>query len=512
MMENVLHLKAPENWINDPNGFIYYRGKYHLFYQYFPYAPVWGTMHWGHAVSDDLVHWRHLGVALFPTKKYDRNGVFSGSALEKDGEMYLYFSAVRYLKAEEENIHKSVGEQFETSQAMIVSRDGFHFDNWKGKRQILQVIRDEEVGDAANTRDPKVWYDDGTYYMVLGSTYQKKRGRALFYKSKDAVNWEYAAQCVHGGFGRILECPDLFRVGGSYVFVGSPMYLGPGEMEGLGAGKESLVEAGADGCAGDGRDVAKGYEHHAVCALAEFDKESCTLTLTGKMRCVDYGLDLYAPQTNLDETGRRVLVAWVRMPRAVESEGETAWNGMMCLPRLVEVGDGHVFFRVHPRVDAYFSERVASPSGQEIFVSQEDLDCKVDYARPYRIKTSLGEGERLDVGGYRIWLEEGCLKTDRGAVFSGIEGIHTVCGTPRLARGRDTEGCRRPDVGACGCDQGEGRRPDIEPYGRVHLDIFVEPNLIETFVNDGEYVVSNIVYGLKERIMGRVEGIWQESL
>ena len=59
MGKDTLHLKAPGNWINDPNGFIYYQGMYHLFYQYFPYAPVWGTMHWGHAVSDDLVNWEH---------------------------------------------------------------------------------------------------------------------------------------------------------------------------------------------------------------------------------------------------------------------------------------------------------------------------------------------------------------------------------------------------------------------------------------------------------------------
>ena len=92
-MKDCVHLKAPGNWSNDPNGFIYYQGEYHLFYQHFPYAPRWGTMHWGHAVSRDLVHWEHLGVALFPTKDYDRNGIFSGSALEIDGRMHLYYSA-----------------------------------------------------------------------------------------------------------------------------------------------------------------------------------------------------------------------------------------------------------------------------------------------------------------------------------------------------------------------------------------------------------------------------------
>lgn len=80
MREDIIHLKAPRGWMNDPNGFIYYKGMYHLFYQHFPYAPRWATMHWGHAVSRDLVHWEHQDVALFPTRYEDQNGCFSGSA------------------------------------------------------------------------------------------------------------------------------------------------------------------------------------------------------------------------------------------------------------------------------------------------------------------------------------------------------------------------------------------------------------------------------------------------
>lgn len=449
MMEQELHLKAPGNWMNDPNGFIYYKGKYHLFYQYFPYAPVWGTMHWGHAVSEDLVHWKHLGVALFPTKRYDENGVFSGSALEKDGELYLYFSAVRYLEAEAENIHQAAGGRLETSQAMIVSKDGFYFDNWKDKRQILPVIRDEEIADATDTRDPKVWCEDGVYYMVLGSTYQKKTGRLLFYRSEDAVNWSYVSQYRSKRLGRVLECPDLFQVGGSHVFVGSPMCVS-----------------------------ADAYGHHAMCALAEFDKERCVLALSQEMQYVDYGLDLYAPQTNVDEKGRRVMVAWMRMPKVVEGEGETPWRGMMCLPRVVEVIDGHVYFKVHPQVEAYFSREVSGVEQEGVFPKGNTNAAEFDFARPYRLKTSLAEGEALNVGGYRIWLEEGRLRTDRSEVFQDVGGIHTLCSTPKVGM-------------TCG------------------LDVFVEPNLIEIFVNDGEYVVSNVVYGLQRQIAGRVERMWQ---
>ena len=71
-MQNI-HVKAQGNWINDPNGFIYYKGFYHLFYQCFPYGPRWGRMHWGHAVSKELVSWKDLGIALFPSKTDDRS-------------------------------------------------------------------------------------------------------------------------------------------------------------------------------------------------------------------------------------------------------------------------------------------------------------------------------------------------------------------------------------------------------------------------------------------------------
>ena len=129
MIRHMLHLRSPGNWINDPNGFLYYRGLYHLFYQHFPYEPRWGTMHWGHAVSRDLVTWEHRGIALYPSKYWDQNGCFSGSAMENEGAMFLYYTGVRYEVVSPEDIHRSIDEQFEASQLMLVSPDGVRFDN-----------------------------------------------------------------------------------------------------------------------------------------------------------------------------------------------------------------------------------------------------------------------------------------------------------------------------------------------------------------------------------------------
>ena len=115
-MKNRLHVKAPGNWVNDPNGMIYYKGQYHLFYQHFPYAPRWGTMHWGHAVSPDLIHWEHVGVALFPSLSEDQNGCFSGSAVEENGVMHLFYTGVHYNQVNPKDIHQCLDQDFTSAQ------------------------------------------------------------------------------------------------------------------------------------------------------------------------------------------------------------------------------------------------------------------------------------------------------------------------------------------------------------------------------------------------------------
>lgn len=438
MPKDLLHLKAPGNWINDPNGFIYYKGKYHMFYQYFPFAPVWGTMHWGHAVSEDLIHWEHEKTAVFPTKDYDRNGIFSGSALEIDGELMLYYSAVKYLEADTENIHAAVNGAFETSQAVLTSPDGIQFDNWNDKQQIIPVIRDDEIADRKDTRDPKVWQYNGMYYMVLGSTYQGKTARILFYKSTDGLKWEYCNQYRNKTYGSVMECPDIFTVDGRYIFAGSAM---------------DIVKDGA------------GYEHHAICAPAEFEPGTCRLKLPDTYQFIDYGLDFYAPQTNVDAKGKRVMIGWMRMPEAAKDRGDGRgmWNGIFSLPRVVEWENGHICFRVHPEVEKSFSEVVTDKQA-------------IDFKEPFRLKATLCEGGRLDVGGYEIWIEEDCLRTDRSKVFPAKGVPRLVSSTPKLG-------------------------------GRYELDIFVEPNLIEIFANGGQFVLSNVVYDSKPYIEGELKEI-----
>lgn len=431
MQKNTIHLKAPGNWINDPNGFIYYQGKYHLFYQHFPYAPQWGTMHWGHAVSDDLVHWVHVGIALFPSKYGDQNGCFSGSAVEQDGRMYLFYTGVHYNKVDPENVHKCLEDQLDSSQLMLTSKDGFAFDNFQDKKVIIPPIADAQTGDWASTRDPKVWRGKDAWYMVLGSRSEDRNGKLLFYKSADLSHWEF----VNGtdkkeGFGCMWECPDFFETDGKQVLVFSPM-----------------------GFVKDG----KKNRDHTICMLVKFEEETCRMELPDQYRFLDYGLDLYAPQSTVDAQGRRVLVAWLRMPEPVEGR----WNGMFCIPRVVEVKNDHIYFRVHPNVKKMYTRPIGSPA-------------EADEAG-YRVSLALKEGESLNIGGYQISRTGNRICTDRTAVLGNHTDWRLTASTPEVKEG-------------------------------FHLDIYVDRNLIEVYVNDGEYVISNAVYGLGKEITADCEG------
>lgn len=426
-----LHLKAPDNWVNDPNGFIYYKGYYHLFYQYFPYGPRWGTMHWGHAVSRDLVSWEHRDLALYPTMREDQNGCFSGSAVEEDGKLYLIYTGVRYEVVNPEDPHTCLDDQFESAQLMISSEDGFHFDNENGKKVIIPPITDPAIGDRTHTRDPKVWKSGDHWYLVLGSTVGEKYGEVLFYRSDDLHTWTYVDKAFKGPeYGWMWECPDYFETKGGKVLILSAMgFLKNGEKE----------------------------KNQSICFHVEFDQSSCRIEIPDVYQFLDCGLDLYAPQTTLDAEGRRILSAWVRMPK-VTDEG---WIGMFCTPRVVEVRDGHIFFPMHPNVRAAYSQEI--PAG-----SQRAKDG-------YLVSLDLEDGEELDVGGFVIRREGDRICTDRSAVFPSFPGAHLRSETPALK-------------------------------GGCHLDVVVDKDLVEVFVNEGECVISNAVYGLEDKIGCSGEG------
>ena len=288
-MRPQLHFTAPYHWINDPNGLIYFQGHYHIFYQHFPYANKWGTMHWGHAITKDFIHYKHLPIALYPSKDFDRNGCFSGSALEIDDKLYLYYTAIRYAKENPEY----GDDDLRASQALLISEDGIHFDNKNNKQQIIPMIQEAYIGDYRHTRDPKVWKkEDGKYAMVIGSKVAYENdycGKALFYESEDGIHFTYKNSYQDNEIGNMWECPDVFKVDNQHIMIFSP----------------------------ENTDLPPKPVSNARYMPIDFDEESLTVKGHGDVPYLDYGLDFYAPQTFLSKDNERMLLGWLRMRKPV---------------------------------------------------------------------------------------------------------------------------------------------------------------------------------------------------
>lgn len=264
-MRQHYHFMAQTGWLNDPNGLIYYKGKYHFFFQYNPYYGFWDYMHWGHAVSEDMLHWEYLPIALAPSEKYDdhmRGGCFSGSAIEHDGKLFLMFTGTT-----------KDGKGFEQTQCVAYSEDGIHFEKYEGN----PVLTPPEGVPTHQFRDPKVWKHGDMYYMVCGAS-KNGRAQALLYRSSDMFHWTFFNVLAEsrGEWGYMWECPDFFQMEDKYVLMFSPM----------GAGERTVVYMVGDFDYGTGK-----FTYH----------------INGE---IDWGFDYYAPQSFLASDGRRLVVAW----------------------------------------------------------------------------------------------------------------------------------------------------------------------------------------------------------
>ncbi len=300
------HLLPPAHWMNDPNGPIYWQGKYHMFYQYNPGAAVWGDMHWAHAVCDDMLHWKHLPVAMAPTPGGpDKDGVFSGCAVIDKEVVTAVFTGVN---PETQCIATSTGDLIE----------------WK-KFAGNPVIPAPPTGlEVTGFRDPAVWKEGDTWLMALGSGFRGKGGAVLLYESKDLRKWTYLHPLVTGHMkagappaskdpvdsGEMWECPDFFPIGDQHLLIISTE-----------------------------RVVKYLLGHYS-------DRHLQPATMGG----IDYG-SYYAARTMTNTGDRRILWGWITEGRTVDAQRAAGWSGVMSLPRELKLYGSQVQMRPAAEVE-----------------------------------------------------------------------------------------------------------------------------------------------------------------
>jgi len=287
------HYAPPANWMNDPNGLIYWKGNVHLFYQYNPFEPKWGNLHWGHAVSKDMLHWKHLPIALWPDPNgADAGGCYSGCVINDDGKPTLIYTGV-----------------YPETQCLATSpADDLLY--WQKRPQpVINAPPPDMLLEGF--RDPCVWQEGGEWRMVVGTGLTDVGGAVLLYRSRDLLEWQYMGILFNGNVqkrdplwtGTMWECPSFFPLGDKWVLLISV----------------SSAQGGVYTIYYTGQYVIDRFVPDGPPRLLDGGEGGC----------------LYAPQTFVDRKGRRVLFGWLREARSVADQVYAGWSGVMSLPRLL---------------------------------------------------------------------------------------------------------------------------------------------------------------------------------
>ncbi len=440
------HFTPQAHWLNDPNGLVYYDGEYHLFYQYNPHDIVWGPMHWGHAVSPDLVNWTHLPIALYP----DEVGqIFSGSmvidwhntaGLGRE-TMVAFFT------------HENNGRQM---QSIAYSTDkGRTWTKYAGN-PIL-----EPPNSGRDFRDPKViWYgqrESGHWLMVVVA------GRiVLFYTSPDLINWTASGEfgLTVGATGGVWETPDLFELpldGGPDTRWVLAVAIGDGAPAG-GSGMQYFVGAF------DGQVFTN-----------ENDKEI--------VLWADFGADFYAPQSwSESPDGRRIWVAWMNNWRYANQVPATTWRGGLTIPRglsLTQMPEGVRLLQqpigelqaVRGREHTWFNETISPQTNLLADIQGDALEIIAAF--------SVEPGLKADRFGFRVRV---------GAVEMTTIGYATQEGKLFVDRRQSgqTDFCEM----FAAVHEAEMRPQN----GLIHLHIFVDRHSVELFGNGGLVQITDQIF------------------
>lgn len=294
-----IHIQPVSGLLNDPNGFIYFNDTWHLFYQWCPWGAFHGLKHWYHVTSEDLITWKNEGLCIRPDTYFDNKGVFSGTALPYNDQVYLYYTGIHREGNRKPKPYTCMARLSENGRA----------------RKFSGPLFGPSPDYTENQRDPKIIYDARTrkYYILLGAQTKDKKGCIIFYESDNQNSgWKFRGQLKVPGFedfGYMWECPSIERISGHDVLIFCPQGV---HLEGHGEGK-----------------------NHSGYIIGTMDYGTLTFTPDGAFHELDFGFDSYAAQcvSNLNDPSKTILMSWMGLPDGKYPTDKEGWSGCLTLPR-----------------------------------------------------------------------------------------------------------------------------------------------------------------------------------
>lgn len=312
------HIYPQTGLMNDPNGLAYFNDEYQIFYQWFPFEASHGMKHWARVSSKNLIEWEWQGPALIPDKEYEKNGCYSGNAIEKDGKLYLFYTA-NYKIENNGRIPK---------QALaIMEKDGSI-----KKYEKNPVIDGAPEGFTGDIRDPFVFEKNGKYYMLLGGKTLKDEGKLLIYKSENLLEWSYFGTLDTGieNIGYMYECPGYIEVDGKDVLIFSPMGLKPQEDR---------------------------YHNQfsSLYMIGKLDIENKKFNVEF-MDEIDCGFDFYAPQVFYGKNKKPLMFGWFGCGEQVLPTDKEMWRHGLTMARELHIKNGKLYTNPIKEIDEKYKK------------------------------------------------------------------------------------------------------------------------------------------------------------
>jgi fructan beta-fructosidase len=443
-----IHFSPKAHWTNDPNGMVYNDGIYHLFFQYYPDSTVWGPMHWGHATSTDLIHWKEQPVALYP----DSIGyIFSGSAVidknntsgfGKDGKTPIVAIFTQ---------HDPVGAK-EKSNVFQNQSIAYSIDNGKTfiKYKHNPVLKNPGITDF---RDPKVmWYEPQKKWVMTLAT----KDCITFYSSPDLKNWQKESEFgkTIGAHGGVWECPDLFSLddNGKTIWV-LIVNLNPGGPNG-GSATQYFI--------------------------GDFDGKNFT-PLNTNIKWLDYGPDEYAGVTWSNTGGRKIFLGWMSNWLYANIVPTKVWRNAMTIPRELKLKHaGNDIFVVSEPVKEL--DEIAS---KPVVVNNVQVNKSFDLSAKTEIKFPCGINLNFTkTAGFTL-------------VLSNDAGEKLLIGYDKEANQYFIDRTKSGNTNFYKGFAAKHFAPRLSNVKQINLSLVIDESSVELFADDGLTVMTEIFFPSK---------------